>query len=47
MVYQPHAFEATIKGYFYQRARESKKRLARLPRRAINGEGLWPAKYSL
>ena len=44
MVYQPHAFEATIKGYFYQRARESEKRLAR---RAINGERLWPAKYSL
>jgi spore germination cell wall hydrolase CwlJ-like protein len=44
MVYQPHAFEATIKGYFYQRARESERRLAR---RAINGERLWPAKYSL
>lgn len=25
MVYQPHAFEATKKGYFYQRARESEK----------------------
>lgn len=44
MVYQPHAFEATTKGYFYQRARESEKRLAR---RAINGERLWPGKYSL
>jgi len=44
MVYQPHAFEATTKGYFYQRARESEKRLAR---RAINGERLWPSKYSL
>src|SRR5438309_1415048 len=44
MVYQPHAFEATTKGYFYQRARESEKRLAR---RAINGERFWPAKYSL
>ena len=29
MVYQPHAFEATTKGYFYQRARESERRLAR------------------
>jgi N-acetylmuramoyl-L-alanine amidase len=44
MVYQPHAFETTIKGYFYQRARESEKRLAH---RAIDGERLWPAKYSL
>ena len=31
MVYQPHAFEATTKGYFYQRARESERRLARRP----------------
>lgn len=44
MVYQPHAFEATQKGYFYQRARDSEKRLAR---RVINGERFWPAKYSL
>ncbi|HWJ76553.1 MAG TPA: cell wall hydrolase [Niallia sp.] len=44
MVYQPHAFEATKKGYFYQRARESEKRLAR---RAINGERIWPSKFSL
>ncbi|MBB6445240.1 N-acetylmuramoyl-L-alanine amidase [Bacillus benzoevorans] len=44
MIYQPHAFEATIKGYFYQRARESEKRLAR---RSIKGERLWPAKFSL
>jgi len=44
MVYQPHAFEATIHGYFYQKAREREKRLAR---RAIAGERLWPAKYSL
>lgn len=44
MVYQPHAFEATTKGYFYQRARESEKRLAR---RAVKGESQWPAKYSL
>jgi N-acetylmuramoyl-L-alanine amidase len=44
MVYQPHAFEALIHGYFYQGAREREKRLAR---RAINGERLWPAKFSL
>lgn len=44
MIYQPHAFEATQKGYFYQRARESEKRLAR---RSINGERQWPAKFSL
>jgi N-acetylmuramoyl-L-alanine amidase len=35
MVYQPHAFEATTKGYFYQRARTAEKRLAQ---RTINGE---------
>lgn len=35
MVYQqPGGFEATIKGYFYQRARGSEKRLAR---RTIKG----------
>ena len=44
MIYQPKAFEATTKGYFYQRARESEKNLAR---RAIKGERIWPAKYSL
>jgi N-acetylmuramoyl-L-alanine amidase len=44
MIHQPHAFEATIKGYFYQRARESEKRLAR---RVINGERIWPARFSL
>ncbi|MDP4084139.1 MAG: cell wall hydrolase [Bacillota bacterium] len=44
MVYQPHAFEATQKGYFYQAAREREKRLAR---KAINGERYWPAKFSL
>ncbi|MBU7593094.1 cell wall hydrolase [Metabacillus halosaccharovorans] len=44
MIYQPHAFEATTKGYFFQRARESEKRLAR---RVINGERFWPAKFSL
>lgn len=44
MVYQPHAFEALIHGYFYQGAREREKRLAM---RAVNGERLWPSKYSL
>jgi N-acetylmuramoyl-L-alanine amidase len=44
MVYQPHAFEATTKGYFYQRARTAERRLAQ---RAINGERVWPAKFSL
>ncbi|WP_077213553.1 cell wall hydrolase [Bacillus dakarensis] len=44
MIYQPHAFEATQKGYFYQAAREAERKLAR---RAIKGERLWPAKYSL
>jgi N-acetylmuramoyl-L-alanine amidase len=44
MVYQPHAFEATIKGYFYQRARTAEKRLAQ---KAIDGVRVWPAKFSL
>jgi len=44
MVFQPHAFEATTKGYFYQRARDVERRLAR---RAVNGERQWPAKFSL
>lgn len=44
MIYQPHAFEATTKGYFYQGARETERRLAR---RAIAGERIWPAKFSL
>jgi N-acetylmuramoyl-L-alanine amidase len=44
MVFQPHAFEAVQHGYFYQRAREREKRLAR---RSINGERYWPAKFSL
>ncbi|WP_102275268.1 cell wall hydrolase [Cytobacillus massiliigabonensis] len=44
MVYQPHAFEAVQKGYFYQRPRESERRLAR---RAVRGERPWPAKYAL
>lgn len=44
MIYQEHAFEAVTHGYFYQRARESEKRLAR---RVINGERYWPGKFSL
>ncbi|HAM80745.1 cell wall hydrolase [Ornithinibacillus bavariensis] len=45
MVFQnPGGFEATQKGYFYQRARESEKRLAR---RTINGERFHPATNSL
>src|SRR6185437_7747913 len=45
MVYQrPGGFEATIKGYFYQRAREQDKRLAR---RVINGERFNPGERSL
>ncbi|MCP1357495.1 cell wall hydrolase [Aneurinibacillus migulanus] len=44
MIFQPHAFEAVTHGYFYQRARESEKRLAR---RVVNGERYWPGKYSL
>ncbi|EIJ82186.1 spore germination cell wall hydrolase [Bacillus methanolicus PB1] len=44
MVFQPHAFEAVTKGYFYQRARESEKQLAR---RSVKGERNWPAKFSL
>ncbi|WP_026560789.1 cell wall hydrolase [Bacillus sp. J37] len=44
MIFQPHAFEATTKGYFFQRARESEKRLAR---RVVNGDRFWPAKFSL
>lgn len=44
MIYQPHAFEATKKGYFYQRAREAEKQLAR---RVVRGERFWPARFSL
>ena len=44
MVYQPKAFEAVTHGYFYQRARESERRLAR---RSVQGERLWPATFSL
>ncbi|MBO9130130.1 cell wall hydrolase [Bacillus sp. 165] len=45
MVFQdPGGFEATQKGYFYQRARESEIALAR---RTINGERFWPGTYAL
>lgn len=45
MVFQsPGGFEATQKGYFYQRAREQDKRLAR---RVIQGQRFHPASNSL
>ncbi len=45
MVFQsPGGFEATQKGYFYQRARERDKRLAK---RVVNGERFNPAEFSL
>lgn len=45
MVYQsPGGFEAVQKSYFYQRAREQEKRLAR---RLVNGERFHPAQHSL
>jgi N-acetylmuramoyl-L-alanine amidase len=44
MIYQPHAFEAVIHGYFYQKARDREIRLAR---KSIDGVRLWPAKFSL
>ena len=44
MINQPHAFEALQHGMYYQRARESERRLAR---RVVNGERNWPAKFSL
>jgi N-acetylmuramoyl-L-alanine amidase len=45
MVFQsPGGFEATTKGYFYQRARDKEIRLAR---RAVNGERQHPASYAL
>lgn len=45
MVFQsPGGFEATQKGYFYQRARDSEIRLAR---RALQGERQHPASNSL
>ncbi|MDG4657685.1 cell wall hydrolase [Ectobacillus antri] len=45
MVFQtPGGFEATQKGYFYQRARESDIELAR---RTIRGDRFWPASFGL
>ncbi|MFD2760796.1 cell wall hydrolase [Lentibacillus juripiscarius] len=44
VIHQPTAYEALQHGSFYQRARETEKRLAR---RVVNGERRWPAKYSL
>lgn len=45
MVYQrPGGFEATLKGYFYQRARDQDLRLAK---RVIQGERFHPAIRSL
>ena len=45
MVFQrPGGFEATTKGYFYQRARDKDIRLAK---RVINGEKQHPATYAL
>ncbi len=45
MVFQrPGGFEATMKGYFYQRAREVDRKLAR---RTVNGERFRPAERSL
>ncbi|MGI2748575.1 cell wall hydrolase [Bacillus cytotoxicus] len=45
MVYQrPGGFEATQKGYFYQRAREQDIALAR---RNIQGQRFWPANFAL
>lgn len=45
MIFQhPGGFEATQKGYFYQRAREREIYLAR---RVINGERYYPATFAL
>lgn len=45
MVFQnPGGYEATQKGYFYQRARDREIRLAE---RVINGERFHPAEFSL
>lgn len=44
MIHQPHAFEATQHGYFYQKAREREKRLAK---QAVDGHRLRPAEFSL
>ena len=45
MVFQrPGGFESTMKGYFYQRARDRDINLAQ---RVINGERIWPATNAL
>lgn len=45
MVFQrPGGFEATLKGYFYQRARNREIRLAQ---KAVRGERYWPATFAL
>ncbi|UOY91282.1 cell wall hydrolase [Ectobacillus sp. JY-23] len=45
MVFQnPGGFEATQKGYFYQRARDSDIELAR---RVVRGDRFWPASFGL
>lgn len=45
MVFQsPGGFEATQKGYFYQKARNRDIRLAQ---RVVNGERIWPATFAL
>lgn len=45
MVFQsPGGFEATQKGYFYQKARNRDIRLAQ---RVVNGERIWPASFAL
>lgn len=45
MVFQnPGGFEATQKGYFYQKARPADEQLAR---RVLEGERFWPATYAL
>ncbi|MCZ6944926.1 cell wall hydrolase, partial [Bacillus mycoides] len=44
-VYQsPGGFEAVQYGYFYQRARESEKEIAR---KVLQGEWRWPARWAL
>ncbi|MDF2721223.1 MAG: cell wall hydrolase [Paenibacillus sp.] len=44
MIYQEHAFEAVQHSYFYQRARERERRLAQ---RSVDGERMWPSRFSL
>lgn len=45
MVFQhPGGFEATLHGFFYQRARQHEIKLAR---KVVKGNRFWPASYSL